>query len=120
MTHLAPALLALCAASAAFADPPVIKAATATPSGDSWRFSVTLFHADTGWEDYADGWRVEAKDGTILGTRVLHHPHVNEQPFTRALSGVALPKGTGTVYIRARESVGGWADDRYAVALPQP
>ena len=100
--------------------PPRIEATEAARSGATWRFAVTLSHGDTGWEDYADGWRVEAEDGTILGTRVLHHPHVNEQPFTRALSGVALPEGTGTVYIRARDSVGGWADDRRAVDLPQP
>jgi hypothetical protein len=71
---------------------------------------VTLSHADTGWEDYADGWRVELADGTILGTRVLTHPHVNEQPFTRSM-WLLLPPTANEVFIRASDSVGGWADD---------
>ena len=71
-------------------------------SDNSAAFSVTLRHADTGWEDYADGWRVELFDGTILGTRVLLHPHVSEQPFTRSLIGVALPEGVTVVYVRAK------------------
>ena len=38
----------------------------------------------TGWEHYANKWDVVGPDDTILGTRVLLHPHVNEQPFTRS------------------------------------
>ena len=30
-------------------------------------------------------------DGKVLGYRKLHHPHENEQPFTRSLSGVEIP-----------------------------
>ena len=54
-------------------------------------FSVTLEHADEGWSHYADQWEVLSLDGNLLGKRVLHHPHENEQPFTRSLSGVAIP-----------------------------
>lgn len=49
----------------------------------TWSLSVTLKHADTGWDHYADNWRLVDKEGEILGDRVLFHPHVNEQPFTR-------------------------------------
>jgi hypothetical protein len=49
-----------------------------------------LRHGDTGWDDYADGWRIETPAGEVLGTRVLHHPHVEEQPFTRSLGGVEI------------------------------
>ena len=48
-------------------------------------FSVTVRHADEGWDHYADKWDVVAPDGTVLGTRNLYHPHVHEQPFTRRL-----------------------------------
>ena len=48
-----------------------------------------------------------APDGTVLGVRVLTHPHVDEQPFTRSLSGVAIPPGIDTVTVRARDSVHG-------------
>ena len=51
---------------------------------------------------YADGWRVLSPDSEVLGTRVLGHPHVNEQPFTRALSGVNIPRGIREVVIEAR------------------
>ena len=99
------------------ADPAVIEDARAENTGTGWRFDVTLSHGDTGWDDYADGWRVVAEDGTVLGTRVLHHPHVEEQPFTRSLSGVAIPEGTRRVRIEARTSVTGWDAAPFAVDL---
>jgi len=78
---------------------------------DTYHFSVTIKHADTGWDHYADGWRVETDAGDVLGTRVLAHPHETEQPFTRSLSGVELPEGMMTVQIRAKCSVDGWSKD---------
>ena len=81
-------------------------------------FSVTLTHPDTGWDHYADGWRVETEDGTILGTRELLHPHENEQPFTRSLGNVSIPDGTQRVLIRARCNQDGWSDAAYVLALP--
>jgi hypothetical protein len=74
-------------------------------SGGKWRFHVTLRHADEGWDHYADKWDVVAPDGTLLGTRVLLHPHETEQPFTRSLGGVALPEGVGEVTLRGHDSV---------------
>ncbi|WP_424939271.1 hypothetical protein [Aliiroseovarius sp. S253] len=105
-------------AGPAFADDAVIEGATARASASGWSFSVTLRHAETGWDDYADGWRVEAEDGEVLGTRVLAHPHVNEQPFTRSLSGVVVPEGTTAIVIRARTSADGWGEDLYQLDLP--
>lgn len=84
----------------------------------SWRFEVTVSHADTGWDHYADLWEVLAPDGRVLGRRVLAHPHVNEQPFTRSLSGVAIPEGLDRVEIRARDTVHGWGERRYLLNLP--
>lgn len=101
----------------AFADDAVIENATARPSGESWTFSVTLSHGDTGWDDYADGWRVVSEDGTELGLRVLYHPHVEEQPFTRSLGGVDIPAGTESVFIEARTNTDGWGSARFEVSL---
>ncbi|WP_455196821.1 hypothetical protein, partial [Kaarinaea lacus] len=56
-----------------------------------WVFNVTLKHGDTGWDHYADAWRVVTEDGKELGTRTLYHPHVDEQPFTRSLGDVTIP-----------------------------
>ncbi|WP_269582140.1 hypothetical protein [Roseibium sp. Sym1] len=99
------------------ADTVDIVAATASHSGNSWTFSVTLKHGDTGWDHYADLWQVFSADGTMLGERVLLHPHVNEQPFTRSLSGVDIPADVSEVIIRARDSVHGVSAQEYRLKL---
>ena len=45
------------------------------------------------------------ESGEILATRVLRHPHVNEQPFTRHLPGVKVPEEIRRVRVRAHDSV---------------
>jgi hypothetical protein len=82
------------------------------------RFDVTVRHADSGWQHYADQWDVLALDGTVLGSRVLLHPHVNEQPFTRSLGNVQIPSGIDRVVIRARDSLHGWGGREIEVTLP--
>lgn len=86
-------------------------------SDGTWRFDVTISHPDTGWDHYADGWRVLDMNGNELGMRVLHHPHVEEQPFTRSLSGVRIPEGTKQVQIQARDTPAGWNDSVTKVNL---
>lgn len=105
------ALTALLLASPAFADDAIVTGVTWQRSGDTIRVDVTLLHPDTGWEHYADAWRVESEDGTALGTRTLAHPHVEEQPFTRSLAGVVLPEGTKRIKVRARCLKDGWGAD---------
>ncbi|MGR3540272.1 MAG: hypothetical protein ACU0BS_02420 [Hasllibacter sp.] len=112
------ALPLLLLAAPALADPARIVAADAAPEGEGWRFTVTIAHPETGWDDYADGWRVLAPDGTVLGTRVLAHPHPDEQPFTRSLSGVAVPDGVGTVTIQSSTLATGWSGETRALTLP--
>ena len=102
-------------AAPAVADGPVVQ--DVTVSGD--RFSVTLFHTDTGWDHYADGWEVLDEDGNSLGIRELAHPHVTEMPFTRSLSGVKIHDGATVVYVRARCNVDGWSDELFPVMLDQ-
>ncbi len=103
-------------AGAALADSAVVTQVDARQSGGTWTFSVTIAHPDEGWDHYADGWGVYLEDGTELGYRVLHHPHVNEQPFTRSLSGVAVPAGVTKVVIVPRDSKHGTGDG-FLVAL---
>ena len=85
----------------------------------SCTFAVTLQHADQGWSHYANQWDVVMPGGEILKSRVLHHPHVDEQHFTRSLSGVMVPPGVQQVRIRARDSVHGYSDQEYLVDLPR-
>ena len=107
-------------AKAAHADPAIIEAVKGEQTGSTWRFDVTISHPDTGWDHYADGWRVLSMDGTVLGTRVLHHPHVNEQPFTRSLSGVDIPADATQIQIEARDSSAGWSDELVTIDLNEP
>ncbi len=74
-----------------------------------WRFSVTVRHADTGWDHYADEWQVvDPASGAVLARRVLAHPHVEEQPFTRSQSGIEIPAEVTTVMVRAKCNVHGF------------
>ncbi len=92
--------------------------ARAQPDGDaSYRFDVTLRHADSGWDHYADKWQVIGDGDRVLGERILLHPHVNEQPFTRSLGGVQVPPGTRQVRVRAHDNVHGYADRELSVEL---
>lgn len=101
-------LLCACLAGPALAGEPVILAATARSIGETWNFDVTVQHADEGWQHYADCWRLTGPDGTVFGVRELFHPHVDEQPFTRSLTGVVIPSGVTWVSIEAHDLVHGW------------
>ncbi|MCV6596122.1 MAG: hypothetical protein OIF40_03430 [Mangrovicoccus sp.] len=115
---IAAGLLGLGAALPAFGEAPEITQVSAKETGGTWRFDVTIAHPDTGWGHYADGWEVLSPDGTRLGYRELAHPHVNEQPFTRSLSGVEIPADLTEVEIRARCNETGWSETRFRLALP--
>jgi len=82
-----------------------------------FQIHVTLEHADTGWDHYANRWDVLDADGNLLGSRTLHHPHVNEQPFTRSLS-LTIPPGVAKVTIVASDSVHGDNDATFELEVP--
>lgn len=115
---LRPAAILLLLAPAAWADSPRVVDVTARQAGGAWTFDVTVAHADTGWEHYADAWEVAGPDGAVYGRRDLAHPHVSEQPFTRSLGGIVLPAGVNEVRVRAHDSVHGWGAP-VSVTLPR-
>jgi len=86
-----------------------------TDSG--WRAEVTLKHNDTSWEHYADAWRVVDRNGHLIKTRVLFHPHINEQPFTRSLSGISIPADQSIIYVEAHDKQHGWSKQRVEIDL---
>jgi hypothetical protein len=99
--------------------------ATQTADG-TWTFSVTVEHPDSGWEDYADGWDVVLPDNSVVKpdpdspfTRLLLHPHENEQPFTRNQSGIIIPEGITEVSVRAHDLVDGFGGQEVTVNLTQ-
>lgn len=93
--------------------------AKAFKKGDTYTFKVTVAHEDEGWSHYANMWEVVSLDGKVLAVRVLVHPHETEQPFTRSLSGIELPKGTKSVIIRANDSVHELGGKTFRINLPQ-
>lgn len=95
-----------------------VVAATIETTGDTFTVSATVRSADTGWEKYADAFEVRASDGTVLGTRILAHPHVDEQPFTRSLTGLVIPAGTTEVTVAARDLVVGFCGDVVVLSVP--
>lgn len=93
----------------------------------SWTFHVTVQHPDTGWEDYADGWDVVLPDGSVVKpdpdspfTRLLLHPHEEEQPFTRSQSGMIIPEGVSEVRVRAHDLVDGYGGRSVVLDLTVP
>ena len=85
---------------------------------NSYSFTVTVLHKDTGWQHYANKWDIIGAEGEVLGTRILHHPHVNEQPFARSLSGVEIPENIKTVTVRAHDSVHEYGGKTVTIQLP--
>jgi len=109
----------LTAASIAFADSAdVVAVNVKQANGGKYDFSVTVSHGDEGWEHYANVWQVLGADGSLYGERILLHPHVAEQPFTRSQSGIAIAEGIEQVIVRAGDSVHGFGGVEKIVQLP--
>jgi hypothetical protein len=91
------------------------------PAAEVGRFDldVTLRHADSGWDHYANRWEVVAPDGRVIATRMLAHPHVHEQPFTRGLSGVRIPAEFTWIRLRGHDLVHGHGGREVTVSVPR-
>jgi len=99
----------------------VIRVRAIQQSEDLWRFDVTVRHNDEGWDHYADAWQVvHPADGSVIGERILAHPHEHEQPFTRSQSNIAIPKGVTSVRVRAKCNVHGFGGREITVDLTRP
>jgi len=85
----------------------------------SWQVAVSVLHDDSGWEHYADKWRVVDEQGKLLAERTMLHPHVDEQPFTRSLDSVVISKAIGVVYIEVHDTQSAWASQRVELDLSQ-
>jgi hypothetical protein len=82
------------------------------------KFAVSVRHADEGWDHYANRYEILAPDGQVLATRVLRHPHVEEQPFTRGISRVRIPHAVDEVTIRAGDLVHGLGGAELQLKVP--
>lgn len=97
-------------------DADVIGAVAHRSSTGRLDLDVTIRSMDTGWDRYADRIEVLTPDGTVIAVRVLEHPHETEQPFTRDVPQVDVPRGVDTITIRVRFKPSGY--DGAAFRLP--
>ena len=72
--------------------------------------NVTIKHNDSSWKHYVNKYEIYAKNNKIA-TRILYHPHIHEQPFTRSKSGFQIPKNTTSITIKAYDLVDGYSND---------
>lgn len=113
---VATALLLPLTALAGEAD--VLKA-VAKPAGQGkYRFDVTIKSNDKGWDYYCDRFDILGPDGKVLGTRILHHPHESEQPFTRSLGSVAIDPSITEVTVTATMKPSGAGGETVKLKLP--
>ncbi len=96
----------------------MISAKITSLGSNKYRIDTTVKHEDTGWQHYANAWEVLDEDGSIIDTRVLLHPHVNEQPFTRSMT-LVIPKKMKRVTIRAKDLVHAYGGKEYELQVPQ-
>ncbi len=97
-------LLLLLSFSSNAGEADVISATVEHSGGDFYRFSVKVTHEDESWEHFAKAWEVLGSDGNILGNRILLHPHINKQPFTRTQT-ISLSENINQVTIRAYDLI---------------
>ncbi len=89
-----------------FPDVVAVNPATLSPSTTSVAVTVSsLYDSES---RYADAVRVRSTDGaTVYGTLELAHDHATEQPFTRILTGLAIPSGVTMVVVEGHDRANG-------------
>lgn len=100
--------------------PDIVAAELVQVGGGVFDIAVTLSSPYDTPERYADGWRVLAPDGTVLGEHQLLHDHASEQPFTRTQRGLSVPVGVDEVTIEGRDLVNGYGGGSLTVVVPGP
>lgn len=98
--------------------PDVVAAKVRASGADTFDFDVTVSSPYDTPQRYADAFRVVGADGTVFGERLLLHDHAGEQPFTRDLYGVKIPRGVRSVVVEARDGEHGYGGKTVRVVLP--
>jgi hypothetical protein len=98
---------------------PDVVAVKVRPSGpDAFDFDVTVSSPYDTPRRYADGFRVKTLASQVLGERKLLHDHQDEQPFTRDLYSVKIPRAVTRVLVEARDQQYRYGGRVVEVALP--
>lgn len=98
--------------------PDVVAAKVRSTGAEAFDFDVTVSSPYDTPQRYADAFRVVGKDGVVYGERILLHDHAGEQPFTRDLYGVRIPRSVRVVVVQARDQRFGYGGKALEVQLP--
>lgn len=98
--------------------PDVLAAKVRSSGADRFDFDVTVSSPYDTPQRYADAFRVMGRDGAVFGERILLHDHATEQPFTRDLYGVKIPRAVRLVVVQARDRRFGYGGKIVEVGLP--
>lgn len=98
--------------------PNVVAVKVQSSGVDTFNFDATVSSPYDSAQRYADAFRVMGKDGQVYGERKLLHDHADEQPFTRDLYFVKIPRGVRVVVLQARDQKYGYGGKTVEVALP--
>lgn len=98
--------------------PDVVTVKVRSSGAEQFDFDVSVSSPYDTPKRFADAFRVSAKDGTVFGERRLLHDHADEQPFTRDLHGVTVPRGVRVIVVQARDSAFGYGGKTVEVVLP--
>lgn len=116
--------LSVVAASSQAADamtqkyPDVLTAKVRSSGPETFDFDVTVSSPYDTPQRYADAIRVMGQEGTVYGERKLMHDHADEQPFTRDVYGVKIPRGVRVVVVQGRDQQFGYGGKTIEVTLP--
>jgi len=94
----------------------IINATSSCTKQHICKFTVTLKHHDTSWKHYANKFDIIINN-KVIATRILYHPHINEQPFTRFISNVKIPTNTKYITIRGHDLVHKYGGKEFILKL---
>jgi len=81
-------------------------------------FETTVSHNDERWNHYADAWQVvDTTSGKVIAERVLAHPHISEQLFTRSLSGIRIPSPLYELIVRVKCNIHGFGGRKIRIDM---
>lgn len=99
--------------------PDVIAAKVQASGPETFDFDVTVSSPYDTPQRHADSIRVMGRDdGAVYGERRILHDHADEQPFTRDLYGVKVPRGVRVVVVQGRDQQFGYGGKNLEVTLP--
>ena len=98
--------------------PDVLEVRITAAANETFDFDVTVSSPYDTPKRYADGFRVVTRQGQVLGERKLWHDHQGEQPFTRDLYAIRIPKHVKHVVIQARDKINGYGGKSIDILLP--